>query len=207
MGEPPLEIVAYPKRAVLPIPSEARHGDSPAAHGTDMEVFGDFPEIMAIGREALQGLCDEWLKTSIARQSRITGLAIGQRGSKLTISNLRMEAPPGIQPGETLHFPIDYLLNYLIERVAPPVKQGRLKGLVEMKRLRGGLATYQRFAVTPKRPLAVRCKNPGCGVVLGTNLVGYHGQPFLTDIEPVVCPNCGVVSTYESNDFFELPVT
>jgi hypothetical protein len=181
-------------------------GDTPSTPETDMEVFDDFPEIMAIGREALQGLCNEWLKTSIARQSRVIDLGVGQRGSKLTIANLQLEAPPGTQPGEHLHFPLDYLLNYLIERVAPPDQQERLKGLVELKRSRGGHAVYQRFVVSPRRPLAVKCKNPACCLVLRTNVMGYQGQPFLSDIEPVICPRCGVTSTYEPEDFFEFPV-
>jgi hypothetical protein len=179
--------------------------DIPAAPGTGLEVFDDFPEIVAIGQEALQGLCDEWLKTSIARQSRIAKLTIGQKASKLVISNLRIEVPPDVQAGEYLLFPLDYLLNFLIDRVVPPAEQKQLKALVDTKRFRGGLPTYQRFVVGAKRPLAVKCKNRACGEVLMTNLMGYRGQPFLTDIEPVVCPKCGVASSYEQEDFFELP--
>jgi hypothetical protein len=132
---------------------------------------------MAIGREALQGLCNEWLKTSIAKQSRVAELTIRPKGSKLTISNLRIEAHPDAQPGDHLHFPRDYLLNFLIERVVPLTEQQRLKDLVDTKRYRGGLPTCQRFVVGPKRPLVMRCKNPECGLVIPMNLVGYHGQP------------------------------
>jgi hypothetical protein len=177
----------------------------PAAQSIGMDVFGDLTELTAIGREALQERCNEWLKTSIARQSRTKVLTIAQVGSKLVILNLAMECPPDIQGGEILFFPLDHLLNYLIEHIVPPDQQERLKAIVAMKRLNGGLTAYQQFAVAPKMPLGLKCKNPGCGELLQTQLMGYHGQPFITDIEPAICPKCGVTSSYEAKDFFVIP--
>jgi TIR domain len=169
------------------------------------DVFGDFPELTAIGREALQEHCNEWLKTSIARQSRTKEVAIAQVGPKLVIGNIAMECAPDIQPGETLHFPLDYLLNYLIERIVPPDRQARLMAIVALKRFNAGPAAYQQFKVAPRMPLGVKCKNAECGEVLLTQLKGYHGQPFITDIEPVTCPKCGEISSFEAKDFFVLP--
>lgn len=180
---------------------------NPPWRSGSMDVFADFPELAAIGLEGLQTHCNEWLKTSIARQSRTKLLTIGQDGSKLIISNLAMECPPDIQGGETLYFPFDHLLNFLIERIAPPDQQQRLKATVAAKRFNGGLAPYQHFVVAPKMPLGLKCKNPACGELLQTQLLGYHGQPFITDIEPAICPKCGVSSSYEAKDFFVLPGT
>jgi hypothetical protein len=179
--------------------------ESPVTQSIGMDVFADFPDIMAIGRDALQERCNEWLKTSIARQSRVKVLAIGQEGARLIISNLGIEPPPDIQAGENLYFPLDYLLEYLIERVVPADRQARLKAILEMKRHNGGPAVYQRFAVTPTQPLGLKCKNPGCGAMLKTGLLGYAGEPFMRDIEPVACPVCGMVSSYEPQDFFVIP--
>ena len=176
----------------------------PVSHNTGLQVFGDFPELTAIGREALQEHCNEWLKTSIARQSRIKVLTIGEKGPTLVISNVGMESPPDVQAGELLHFPLDYLLNFLIERIAPSSEQQRLKAIVAMKRFNAGPAAYQQFKVSPRRSLGVKCKNPECGTKLQTQLKGYAGQPFITDIEPVICPRCGVSSSYEAKDFFEV---
>jgi hypothetical protein len=179
--------------------------EAPADSSSGMDVFGDFPEITAIGRDALQRRCDEWLKTSIARQCRVKFLTIGQQGPRLIISDVGLETPPDVQAGEVLHFPLDYLLNYLIERVAPTDQQARLKSLAEIKRFNGGPWVYQRFAVSPRKPLGLRCKNPGCGAKLSTGLMGYDGQPFMTDIEPVTCPQCGVASSYHQKIFFVIP--
>ena len=179
--------------------------EGPVAHRIGIAVFDDFPEITAIGRDALQEHCNEWLKTSIARQSRINVLTIGQTGSKLIIADVGIENPPDIQAGEILHFPLDYLLNYLIERIAPPDEQDRLKNLVAMKRFGGGPAVYQQFKVSPRKPLGIKCKNPECGALLKTQLMGYAGQPLMSDIEPLICPRCGVSSSYEPRDFFVIP--
>lgn len=179
--------------------------EGPVAHPIGMEVFDDFPEITAIGRDALQEHCNEWLKTSIARQSRINLLTIDRAGSKLVIADVGILNPPDIQAGEILHFPLDYLLNYLIERIAPPDQQNRLKNLVAMKRFGGGPAVYQQFTVAPTKPLGIKCKNPECGALLKTQLMGYAGQPHMSDIEPVICPTCGVASSYEAGDFFIIP--
>ena len=162
--------------------------EGPVAHPIGMEVFDDFPEITAIGRDVLQEHCNEWLKTSIARQSRINLLTIDRAGSKLVIADVGILNPPDIQAGEILHFPLDYLLNYLIERIAPPDQQNRLKNLVAMKRFGGGPAVYQQFKVSPRKPLGIKCKNPECGALLKTQLMGYAGQPLMSDIEPLICP-------------------
>jgi hypothetical protein len=184
------------------VPQNAK---APLTQNAGMDVFGDFPEIMAIGQDALQEQCNEWLKTSIARQSRVKILTIGQKGSRLIISNVAMETPTDIQAGEFLHFPIDYLIDYLIEHIAPPDQQPRLKTVLEMKRHNGGPFVYQRFVVTPRRRLGLKCKNPGCGALLDPGLMGYAGEPFMREIEPVICPICGIASSYEPADFFVIP--
>lgn len=179
--------------------------EPPATSSSGMDVFQDFPELTAIGQEALQEHCNAWLKTSIARQSRVKTLTIGRNGAKLLIADVGMEAPPDIQGGENLFFPLDYLLNYLIERIAPPHRQDELKTIVTIKRFNGGPAVYQQFKVAPRKRLGVTCKNPACGEKLYTQLMGYEGRPFLTDIEPLPCPRCGVISSYEAKDFFVIP--
>ncbi len=64
--------------------------ESPASPGGGQEVFDDFPELTAIGLEALQDHCNEWLKTSIARQSRIKTVAIGVDSSQ-EVSHFRSQ--------------------------------------------------------------------------------------------------------------------
>jgi len=194
------------KRPVNLLPGDPPvEGPDRSAQGGGMDVFDGFPELSAIGREALQKHCDDWLKTSIARQSRINVLTIGEKGSKLVIANIGIETPYDVQPGEVLHFPIDYLLYYLIEHIAPSDQHDRLKALVVEKRFYGGPMVYQQFKVAPREPLAVTCKNPHCRELLKTQLMGYAGRPPIGDIEPVTCPRCGVSSTYEPEDFFVFP--
>ncbi len=130
---------------------------------------------------------------------------IGQSGAKLVIANVGLEVPPDMQGGEFVLFPLDYLLNYLIERIAPPDQQERLKTIVAIKRFNAGPAAYQQYMVSPRKPLGVTCKNPECGQELITQLLGYPGQPFITDIEPFPCPRCGITSSFEAKDFFVNP--
>jgi hypothetical protein len=190
------------KRPVILLPDDVVDH---SAQGGGMEVFDDFPELTAIGQDALQKHCDDWLKTSIARQSRINILAIGEKGSKVVIADVGIETPYDIQPGEHLHFPLDHLLYYLIEHIAPAEQHDRMRALVAEKRFHGGPMVFQRFKVAPPQPLAVICKNPGCGEVLRTQLVGYDGRPPIRNIEPVACPRCGVSSTFVAEDFFVFP--
>ena len=150
-----------------------QHVEAPVSQNIALNVFGDFPELTAIGREALQTHCDAWLRTSVARQSRIKEVTIGQQGSTLFIANVGMESPPDVQAGEILYFPLDYLLNYLIEHGAPSDAQDRLKAIVVIKRFSGGpglSAIQSKPEKTPWRQMqesAVRSEtaNPVDGLI------------------------------------------
>ena len=172
---------------------------------TGLDVFGDFPEITAIGQAALQEHCDEWLKSSIARQCHVKTVTIGRTSRRLIIADVGLEAPPDVQPGEIMHFPLDYLLSFLIDRIVPGEQRNRLKAIMAKKRFNAGPGAYQQFKIAPKKRLGVKCKNPACRLTLITQVMGYRGQPFMAEIEPVTCPRCGVRSSYEAKDFFVIP--
>jgi hypothetical protein len=115
-------------------------------------------------------------------------VTIGRNASRLIIANVGLKASSDIQPGEIMHFPLDYLLSFLIDRVAPAEQHQRLKSLLARKRFDAGLGAYQQFKVAPKRRLGAVCKNSACRIKMITQVIGYAGQPFMTDIEPVTYP-------------------
>jgi hypothetical protein len=173
-------------------------------------AFDSFPEIQTLGREAIQGLSNEWLYTPIARKYNVKKVEIGGVDKRPLIQNIEIEHlhDPLASPtaSHLLHFPLDDLLNYIIERgIASPEVRLRLKQLVRLKRDRSPFA-FQRYKTQEPRRLYIRCKNSSCWTIFETQYTILSGQTWHGIFDPLNCPACGATSALDASDFFTMDV-
>jgi len=78
-----------------------------------MDVLKCFPPLMALGRQRLQQLCDEWVKTPVAKEFSVIEMRVGYEATGFAL-NPRIDLYHAVQDGEGVRFPMDDLLTYLL---------------------------------------------------------------------------------------------
>ena len=177
---------------------EERDQTSPPEAG--LRVFQMFPEIVALGRDALQRLCDEWLKTPQASAHGVTAVVVHD--------DLRMDLGVQITSDAAdkaeFFFPMDDLLFFIVERgIQEASKRQRTRARIIGGRQRGGPDVFQRFAIAgPRRTLFVKCKNPDCRNTMDTGLRPPRRAKVSVKAFGGRCPRCGQVCIYVTGDLF-----
>jgi hypothetical protein len=172
--------------------------------GEHMGLLSDFPELQALGQNAVQELCDEWVRTPAARECSVERVMIGDEGNGLDMLNLviRIEFAPesGFQEPKEIEipFPVDNLLTYLIEHAIPIERQAELKNRVAVKR-RNAPHVYRRYKTAKPKRLYICCKS--CRHILKTQYSLLPQQKMGGTFDPFTCPDCGVEQPLAAEDF------
>jgi hypothetical protein len=175
---------------------------------TAIPAFDHLPEVNALGAAALQRLSDEWLRDPLAKRHGVKQITIKEDRGRTLIGDVAFEvlddpSSDSLEP-YTLHFPVDDLVLYIIERgVADPEVRLRLKQIVRARRERSGEAYQRSKSVAPRR-LFIRCKNPQCLRIFETQYTAFPGRKLEGTFEPFACPACGTTNPVLPDDFFPL---
>lgn len=164
------------------------------------EALEPFPEIVSLGRDVLQRLCNEWAAGMQAREFGVASVTVTPDCLNLQPAFLLHANNYG--KGETLHFPFDLVLEFIIDNGINEGDRSRLKErLLELRR-RAGVTVFQRYAVNIRGyTMALRC--PDCSHLMLTQYRVFHGQEFKLDwADPVKCPRCSHTFPVSVEDFF-----
>jgi hypothetical protein len=137
-----------------------------------VNVFHSFPEIAAIGRAALQALCDTWKQTPIAREFAVTELTVTEALDLDFVCQMNHQ----VQNGEAYYFPMDELLFFIAEHGEfDLIDRERLRARIVRAR-EAGPDVFRRFRVRlgERLPLFVTC--PGCHNTMQTQLSAHRNE-------------------------------
>ncbi|MCK4871630.1 MAG: hypothetical protein KAS72_02785 [Phycisphaerales bacterium] len=172
-----------------------------------LAVLEPYPELRAIGRGALQVLCQAWLKTPVAKECGVAAVEIREEGDTLTIS-VGFRLTHAVSDEEDCFFPMDRLLQYLAEEGLGGEGEGAdvLDRITRLRR-KVGPDVFQRFTARtgPSVPLLLRCKNTACGHLMMSQFRKRHSESIQWGPHPVCCPRCKISFPYDQDDLFVMP--
>jgi hypothetical protein len=172
--------------------------------GQHIGLLIDFRELQVLGQDAVQRLCNEWVRTLAARECGVEKVLIGDEGNGLDMLDLQIRidfAPePGFQEPKEIEipFPVDNLLSYLIEHAIPIDRQAELKNRVALKR-QNAPYVYRRYKTEKPKRLYIRCKT--CRHILETQYSLLPQQKMGGTFDPFTCPDCGAEQPLAAEDF------
>ena len=171
-----------------------------------MEVIEWFPDLKSIGRQRLQELADRWVLTPKPRECAVSHVTVSERDSKLQI-DFGVKFTHNVKDGEDYHFPMDDLIVYLAEHgIRNGKKREKVIERIYAARAKSGPKVFQRFHVRPGPafPLFLKCKTPGCPMVLKTQL-SKRKADVLTWEGAAECPHCEQAHPYNQDDLHFRP--
>jgi hypothetical protein len=178
---------------------------------TAIPAFDHLPEVQRLGKNVIQRLSDEWLRTPPARRHNVERIVIEEKAGRPFIADVSIEVLhdplSDDSEGASVHFPLDELLVYIIDRaIADPEARLRLKQIVRVKRKNSPHA-FQRYKTARPRRLHIQCKNPACQTIFETQCTVLPGQTWDGTFDAFTCPRCGQTNPLNPTDFFtvEMP--
>jgi hypothetical protein len=167
-----------------------------------MKVFNDLPEILALPQDRLDQLFIGWLQAPVAKECGVENLSLGQEDESLGYI-IAVDHDGSLSDEEQRYrFPVENLLNYIIDHGFPIEQRETLKARIPLLK-QNDPDGYREFTTATPQALIVRCKNPDCGELLGTNVSLHPGQEVRwLKYEPITCPKCGQVFKPDPRDFF-----
>jgi hypothetical protein len=168
-----------------------------------LDLFGLFPEIVAIGQPQLQLYYNEWAKRPIARQHSVAQVFVDQQ----LVLHFHMDVDCGIRPGVHTFIPTDQLLVYIVERHFPePDYRRELCARIQDVRLRWGEVGYgYEVTISRKGRFYLTCKNPACHAELESAHVGTERQAVSCPPTQLTCPQCGASFIGDGSDLHLRP--
>ncbi len=164
------------------------------------EILEPFPEIRELGADRLRQICDEWCRGPVASEFGIVGINVSPDCTKL--GPILQLSASNYNRGDQVHFPVDRIVNYIIDQTFPEAEGAILKARLSDLRKKAGPFVFQRFVVSIDAfNMATRC--PSCSHGLISQHRIFRGQQFNVDpMDPIACPRCGSEFTPQSKDFF-----
>ena len=164
------------------------------------EALEPFPEVRSLGRNRIQGLCDEWCNGPQAKEFGVSAIQVD--GECLGLSPVFLVDAKGFDKGETLHFPFDRVLGFIIDQGCPEPQWAALKERLRALRQKVGPYLFQRYKVNRQAfTMALRC--PACSHLLLTDIRVFEGQPVQwTGNEECTCPRCSVEFAVQPGQVF-----
>lgn len=165
-----------------------------------MKMLEPFPEVMALGRQRLQQLCDEWCRTPQATELSVSKIDVPADCRQLDFT-LALHAK-NYDKGDTVIFPLDRILTFISERCLDETQRQAVASRLRELREKVGSPVYQRYAVNAQAyTMAFRC--PSCSHLLLSEHRIFEGQQFLASgFDPCTCNRCGMTFTPQNSDFF-----
>jgi hypothetical protein len=163
------------------------------------EAFEPFPEILAMGRDRVQQLCDEWCQGPQAKECGVAYVTVAPNGLSL-MPTFEVYAS-NYAKGDELHFPHDRVVEFIIAHGCRPDEQDGLKNRLRMMRQKAGPRVFQRYKVSLEAyRMALKC--PACSHGLLSQYRIFKGQEFDGTFEPITCPRCRHTFPVTARDFF-----
>jgi hypothetical protein len=169
----------------------------------DEQAFEPFPEIKGLDVQTLQELCDRWVVTPVAKECGVDQLRVSRspKGIKLDFG---IFIGGGYDSFEAVHFPFDNLLDFIIDTAIPEENRDDLRARLRLLRQKLGPNVWQRYTLTDKKPLFLRCKNAECRHLMMTQFSLFPGQKLIWEGDTVACPRCSQTFAYVTKDLFML---
>ena len=146
----------------------------------------------------MQRLCDEWLRTAIAKELAVTRLHVTED----CLLSPEFKFTHEVQDHEEVLFPVDSLLFFIVDRAIEPASiREKVKAAITAARERAP-DVYRKFKVNlgPKRSLFLTCKNPACRNLMMTQFMAYGCESSVWGPSEVQCSRCKQVYEYDQND-------
>ncbi len=169
-----------------------------------------FPEFLNVGSNRLTQLSGGWLQSPVAKECGVERVGIGQSfgmglpGPTLGVSYvIKVDHDRNLPLEEQRYrFPVESLLDYLIENAMPVEQHGEMKARIPRLRARDPVA-YEKFKTAVPQRLYIACKH--CGEFLESQMTLYPGEDIkLYQFDPLTCPRCGQTCPIATTDFFTM---
>jgi hypothetical protein len=171
-----------------------------------IDILRNYSEIVDLGKDCLQKLCNEWVCSPDAKEMAVSSIVIGDNNNPFSI-NPNFVFTHNVQEGEYLYFPVDNLLYYIVDRSGFSTEIIKnLKNRIEHARSRAP-NVYKRFKIRlgPKKDLFITCKNQNCKNIMMTQHKAYQCETVTFEPSTVTCTKCGKIFEYYSADFHFMP--
>lgn len=155
---------------------------------TMAKALEPFPEVRSLGCQRIQELCDDWCSSPQAKECGVSSIQVAADCSSL--NPVFFVDAQNYDKGDSLHFPFDRLLEYIIENGCLEEIKKELNQRLRTLRSKVGPRIFQRYSVNRRGfTLALRC--PNCTHLLLTNIRFFEGQAIpWTGREACTCPKC-----------------
>jgi|GEM_PF-5988534 len=163
-----------------------------------LKVLQVFPEIEALGKAAIQRICDDWLQTPLAKEFAVSMLEVDEVDQRLLLS-FQCKLTHTIRRGEEYYFPMDELLTFIVEKGVADNERDLAKERIQNARQRSP-DVYRKFRIDsgPKLPLFITCKH--CDKVLQTQFFAYRNEVISFEPEEIECPACNKIFTIDGTE-------